>query len=158
MCLFIHRLILQSPNNRLHELTLDHCTIQIPDHTNSAAISCHMGLISISDTGNFSLKITGSLNAINYILSQPHLFYANTLTILKVSIVGGTTDSSLQTSLYPNLESLEIVSENTAYLHSFPFSSHEINLCTFSLTRCHLSIECVRSLIHLCFQTTDYMN
>ena len=140
--------LLQSPNNRLHKLTLDDCTIWIPDHTNSVAISYY--LISATDTGNLSLEITGSLYAINYLLSQPHLFYTNTLGVLRVSILSETTDS-LQTSLYPNLATLEIASKsekNTAHLHIFPFCSNKHNLRTFSLTRCHLSNECIYSLTH----------
>ena len=141
---------LQSPNNRLHQLTLEDCTIQIPDHTNLAAISYYqLKLTSPSDARNFSLSITGSLFAINYILSQPALFFANTLTILKVTMTVSDTTDSLQTSLYPNLVTLEVVSkskENTSFLHSFSFSSYENTLCTLSLTGCHLSNQCVNSL------------
>ena len=144
---------LQSSNNRLHQLTLDDCTIQIPDHTNSVTFSYYLlKSISPTDTGNFSLEITGSLYGINYILSLPALFYANELTTLKVTMIACDTTDSLQTSLYPKLVTLEIVSkskENTSFLHSYLFSSHENTLCTLSLTRCHLSNECVSSLI--CF-------
>ena len=100
---------LQSPNNRLHQLTLDHCIIQIPDHTNSVAISYYqLKLISPTGSEKFSLEITSSLYAVSYMLSQPHLFYANTLTILKVAIVSGTTDSlQIEASLYPNLKLLQ---------------------------------------------------
>ena len=103
---------LQSPNNRINTVILDRCTIQIHDHSNSAAISYRLELISPMDSGNFSLEITGSLYAINYILSQPNQFYANTLTSLKVTILNGTTTAdSLQTSLYSNLVTLVIVSK-----------------------------------------------
>ena len=146
---FIH--FLQSPSNTLHKLTLDDCTIQIPDHANSesAAVShqLQMELISPTASKRFSLKTTGSLIAINYILSQPHQFYANALTILKVIDVSGTTDS-LQTSLYPNVVTIEIVSKSKGDRASFLFSSHENKLHTLSLTRCHLSNEGLRSFIH----------
>ena len=48
---------LQSPNKRLHKLTLDECTIQIPDHTNYVAISKY----KFHSIGNdkISLLITG---------------------------------------------------------------------------------------------------
>ena len=149
-CSLIH--FLQSPNNRLHKLTLDDCAIQIPDHANSesATISHQLQMKLISPTGckSFFLKITGSLIAINYILSQPHQFYAKTSTILKVIIdVSGSTDS-LKTSLYPNVVTLEIVSKCKGDKASILFSSDKNKLHTLSLTRCHLSNEGVRSFIH----------
>ena len=147
---------LQSPNNRLHRLTLDDCEFQIPDHSISDSISYRLKLTSPKDSGNFSLEITGSLYAINYILSQPHQFYANTLAILKVVIVSETTNSlQIETSFYPNLNVLNITSEekNHTLLHDSIF--HIISqprpntLCILiSLKRCNITCDTVRSLIH----------
>ena len=143
---------LQSPNNRLHKLTLNDCTIQISGHTNSAAISYQRVSILLSDSGKFSLEITGCLYAINYVLSQPNQFYSNTLTILKVVIVSGTAESLLiDTSLYPNLEKLDITptKKNYTLLHvSVLVSSQQSNFCLLSMKRCNLTCDTVMSLIH----------
>ena len=141
---------LQSPNNRLHKLTLDDCTIQIPDHTNSVAISYQIELISPT---NISLAITGSLYAINYMLSQPDLFYANTLTILKVVIVSGTKESlQIEASLYPNLNAVDITSEeqNHTVLHDLVFHSisQQSNPHILTLKMYYLTCDTVRLLIH----------
>ena len=131
---------LQSSNNRLHELTLEHCTIQIPDHIDSVAIFNYQLKLTSPMGDNFSLDITGSLYAINYMLSQPDLFYANTLTILKI-----------ETSLYPNLKELITSEENDRallYYLIFHVILQQNNLRILSLKRYYLTCDIVRSLIH----------
>ena len=137
---FIHFLQFSSNRLSLHKLTSDDCAIQIPyasKYYRSVAISYRIESISPTDGGNFSLEITGSLYTTNYIMSQPDLFYANTLTVLMVTIESGTTGTLQTYYVFPNLVTLKILSKsekNTACLHSFPFSSHNKNLHTLSLT------------------------
>ena len=154
MNVFTHSLVsysLQIIQCRLRRLTLDDCTIQIPDHTSSAAIFYYQ--LKVMSLSNISLEIAGSLYAINYMLSQYHQFYNYKLAVLEVVVVSETRDSlQIDTSLYPNLNMLDITSreKNHTLLHDsvFHIISQQNNLSSLSLKRCGLTCDAFRSLIH----------
>ena len=84
-------------------------------------------------------------------LSQPHQFYAKTLTFLELYIESDNTDiDSLQieTSNYSNLKKLNIASkelENHTLLHVSVLIN---SLRIMSIERCYLSCDTVRLLMH----------
>ena len=139
--------LLQSPQCKLHKLSLKDCVIFTTDHTYQFST-----LTLQVNNGKFSLNATGSCCVINHWLSQLSS-YLVLLTELILSITKQETDETLEgIGLFSHM--LEILNVNNNHTTCFSFSIplflelRQSNLHTLSLTKCELNSEATNSLIH----------
>ena len=136
---------LHSPYCRLHELTIEECTISIFDDTDSQKVL----FFKLQNAEKVSLSITGSCAAISYILLKPH-FYSNKLTEMSISVSSDYTVLELMPH-YPLLESLDISGERDyrcCLLSSSIFNSFQQTLHTLIFKYCKFTSETTTAFLH----------
>ena len=141
---FLH--FIQSPLYPLHTLTLDNCSVYIPDDPTSYSLT-----LRLQNTEKVSLSITGSSQVISHMLSQYH-FYGSKLTEMTIllSFHSEVTPVPLEivTTRYPVLETLKITAySNRIFISPSVFCFNSSNLCILSFKKIIFSDEAISSLI-----------